>query len=102
MARGQKLLKMIKTKIVVKEMYPSASSSAVEIPKVKDIIFSRFKLNIESVEEYREKRKNQILYCNRSMLTKYTDPIKNEKIDLLIDQQIKRSNVLVENQEKKI
>ena len=37
-------------------MYPGASS-AVEIPKVKDITFSRFKLNIESVEEPREKRK---------------------------------------------
>ena len=55
-AHGQKLLKIFKTKIVVKEMFPGASS-AVEIPKVKDITFSRFKLNTESVEEYREKRK---------------------------------------------
>ena len=49
MERGQKLLKMFNTKLAVKEMYPGASS-AVEIPKVKDITFSRFKLNIESVE----------------------------------------------------
>ena len=34
------------------------------------------------------------------MFTKYTDPIEIENIDLLIDQQIKRSNVLVETQEK--
>ena len=100
MARGQELLNIFKTKIAVNELYPS-TSSAVEIPKVKDITFSRFKLNIESVEEYREKRKNQILNGKRSMLTKYTDPIEIENIDLLIDQQIKRSNVLVENQEKR-
>ena len=56
MARGQKLLNRFKTKIAVNELYPS-TSSAVEIPKVKDITFSSFKLNIESVEEYREKRK---------------------------------------------
>ena len=35
------------------------------------------------------------------MLTKYTDPTEIKNIDLIIDQQIKRSNVLVENQEKR-
>ena len=50
-AHGQKLLKLFKTKTAVKEMFPSASS-AVEIPEVKDITFSRLKLNIASIEEY--------------------------------------------------
>ena len=67
MARGQELLNIFKTKIAVNELYPS-TSSAVEIPKVKDITFSRFKLNIESVEEYREKRKNQTINGKRNKI----------------------------------
>ena len=34
------------------------------------------------------------------MLTKYTDPTEIKNIDLLIDQQIKRSDVLVETKIK--
>ena len=59
------------------------------------------KLNIESVEEYRERRKKEIIDKKRNILIKYTDPVENEKIGLLIDQQIQRSNVLVDNQEKR-
>ena len=56
----KKILNVFKTKIAVNELYPSTGSAA-EIPKVKDITFSRLKLNIESVEEYRERRKKEII-----------------------------------------
>ena len=56
MARGQKLLNIFKTKIAVNELYPS-TSSAVEIPKVKDITFSRLKLNQSKNIEKKEKKK---------------------------------------------
>ena len=91
---------MFKTRMSAIEMSQS-SSSAVGIPNIKDIKFTRFELSIMSLEKYREERKNQILNGKRSMLTKYTDPIEIENIDLLIEQQINRSNVLVENQEKR-
>ena len=96
----QQCFDIFKTRITENEMSQS-SSTAVGIPNVKDIKFTRFYLSIISLEKYREERKNQILNDKRSMLTKYTNPIEIEKIDLLIDQQIERSDVLFENQEKR-
>ena len=96
----QNCFDVFKTRITEIEMYPS-TSTAVEMPKVKEMLFTRFDLSVISVEKYREERKNQILNDKRSVLTKYKNPIEIEKIDFLIDQQIKRSDVLVENQEKR-
>ena len=49
-------LNIFRIKITENGIYPS-TSSAVEIPKVKDITFTRFDLSIKSVEKYRKKRK---------------------------------------------
>ena len=84
---------MFRTRMSAIEMSQS-SSSAVGIPNIKDIKFTRFELSIMSVEKYREERKNNMLHFERIMPIKYANSDEIKTADLLVKTQIERFEII--------
>ena len=94
----QSCFDILKTRITELEMYPS-TSTAVEIPKVKDIKFTRFELSITSVEKYRKERTKDLLDLKRDIPPKINETEEIKIADFLLDNQIKRFIIIKQEDE---